>query len=112
MSQVENASSPHYAGDINATTCNAAHTCNAGSARDCVHCPAHNCTPCTYSCVDYSPHCAATTSYTSLALLDDEETLLLAYDRLANGFSGPPGSLGTSDSVFTMMVKITPIRQH
>ena len=103
---VQSVTSPHYSGDINATTCNAADTCNAGSTRSCANCP-HNCTPCVYSCVEYdSTHCSSTTSYTGLALLDDE-TLMLAYDRLANGFSGPPGRLGDADFVFAMTVKIT-----
>lgn len=103
---VQSVTSPHYSGDINSTTCNAADTCNAGSTRNCADCP-HNCTSCVYSCVQYdSTHCSSTTSYTGLALLDDE-TLMLAYDRLANGFSGPPGRLGDADFVFAMTVKIT-----
>ena len=102
---VQNVSSPHFSGEVDATTCNAAGTCNAGSARNCANC-VHSCTQCTYTCVKSSPHCSSTTAYTGLTLLD-EETLLLAYDRLANGWSGPPGKLGTSDSVFTMTVKIT-----
>ena len=54
-----------------------------------------------------SPHySSATTAYTGLTSLDDE-TLLLSYDRLANGWKGPPGQLGDSDKVFTMTVKIT-----
>eukprot|EP01052_Picozoa_sp_SAG31_P039845 SAG31_NODE_5616_length_2422_cov_20.727938_2_plen_127_part_00 len=48
----------------------------------------------------------ASTAYTGLASLDDT-TLLLSYDRLANGWAGPPGPLGDSDMVFAMTVKIT-----
>ena len=55
-----------------------------------------------------SPHySAATTAYTGLLSLDDE-TMLLSYDRLANGWAGPPGKLGDSDMVFSMTIKITP----
>ena len=42
----------------------------------------------------------------------DESTLLLAYDRLAHGWLGPPGQgeppgpLGDKDRVFTMQVKV------
>lgn len=55
-----------------------------------------------------SPHySSATTAYTGLISLDDD-TLLLSYDRLANGWLGPPGKMGDSDKVFTMVVKITP----
>ena len=55
-----------------------------------------------------SPHYpgSATTAYTGLLALDDE-TLLVSYDRLANGWAGPPGSMGGSDGVFSMTVKIT-----
>ena len=74
---VQNASSPVYSGDVNATTCNAAGTCNAGSQRTCSYCT-HNCTPCAYSCVQSAPiHCSATTSYTGLVQLEDD-TILLA----------------------------------
>jgi hypothetical protein len=53
-----------------------------------------------------SPHYnSATTAYTGLTSLDDE-TLLISYDRLANGWEGPPGKLGGCDKVFTMAVKI------
>ena len=48
----------------------------------------------------------ASTAYTGLSSLDDD-TLLLSYDRLANGWAGPPGPLGDSDMVFTMTVKIS-----
>ena len=103
---VQSASSPHYSGDVDATTCNATDTCNVTSTRSCAPCP-HNCTPCVYRCVDSSPHCATTTSYTGLVQLD-KDTLLLAYDRLANGWSAAPGKLGPSDCVSTtcMTVKI------
>lgn len=102
---VQNASSPFYSAEVESSTCNAEDSCNAGSSRTCAHC-SHNCTTCAYSCVASSPHCSSTTSYTGLASLDDE-TLLLAYDRLANGFSGPPGNLGAADFVFTMTINIT-----
>ena len=54
-----------------------------------------------------SPHYpgGATTAYTGLLSLD-ETTLLLTYDRLANGWGGPPGKMGRSDMVFSMTVKI------
>ena len=48
----------------------------------------------------------ATTAYTGLTLLDEDDTLLLSYDRLANGWLGPPGPLGDADMVFSMIVKI------
>ena len=56
-----------------------------------------------------SPHyrTSATTAYTGLLSLDDE-TLLISYDRLANGWARPPGRMGGSDGVFSMTVKITP----
>lgn len=50
---------------------------------------------------------AASTAYTSMLALDDE-TLLLTYDRLANGWAGPPGPLGDSDFVFAMRVVVKP----
>jgi hypothetical protein len=50
---------------------------------------------------------ASSTAYTGLLALDDE-TLLLSYDRLASGWSGPPGRLGDSDRVFAMRVTIKP----
>ena len=48
----------------------------------------------------------ATTAYTGLGQLNDT-TLLLSYDRLANGWDGPPGPMGEVDAVFSMTVKIT-----
>ncbi len=51
---------------------------------------------------------SSSTSYTGLIALDDE-TLLLSYDRLASGWSGPPGRLGDADRVFAMRVTIKPI---
>jgi hypothetical protein len=50
---------------------------------------------------------ASSTAYTGLLALDNQ-TLLLSYDRLANGWHGPPGSLGDSDYVFSMRVTIKP----
>ena len=47
----------------------------------------------------HSMDSASSTAYTGLLALDNE-TLLLSYDRLANGWAGPPGRLGDSDYVF------------
>jgi hypothetical protein len=49
---------------------------------------------------------SSSTAYTSLLALEDE-TLLMHYDRLANGWAGPPGRLGDSDYVFSMRVKVS-----
>ena len=42
----------------------------------------------------------------ALLLEDSNETVLLSYDRLAQGWAGPPGRLGDSDYVFSMRVTI------
>jgi len=55
----------------------------------------------------HSMDSASSTAYTGLLALDNE-TLLLSYDRLANGWAGPPGRLGDSDYVFSMRVTIKP----
>ena len=47
-------------------------------------------------------------NYTGLLALDDE-TLLLSDDRLASGWTGPPGRVEDSDRVFAMRVKIAPV---
>ena len=49
---------------------------------------------------------SSSTAYTSLLALEDE-TFLMHYDRLANGWAGPPGRLGDSDYVFSMRVKVS-----
>ena len=50
-----------------------------------------------------------TSSYTGLALLQQSAgaaTVLVSYDRLANGWSGPPGPWGPCDTLFTMRVHL------
>lgn len=44
---------------------------------------------------------------THLTCRDGSCDLLIAYDRLANGNSGPPGPYGTFDAVFSMRVTVT-----
>jgi len=46
----------------------------------------------------------ASTSYTSMVRLADD-TVLLAYDRLANGWAGAPGPLGEHDAVFAVRIR-------
>ena len=56
-----------------------------------------------------------TTAYTGLAELPttDEQRqrgqsrLLVVYDRLANGWSLPPGPWGDSDAIFSMVVTLS-----
>ena len=56
-----------------------------------------------------------TKAYLGMVLLDETEPscrggscdLLIAYDRLANGNSGPPGPWGQVDAVFSMRVTVT-----
>jgi hypothetical protein len=47
-----------------------------------------------------------TTSYTGMTALGPDE-VLLCYDRLANGWAGPPGPSGDADVVFTVRLKAT-----
>lgn len=46
------------------------------------------------------------TSYTGAAVAADG-TLVISYDRLANGWSGPPGVYGDVDMTFTMRVRLS-----
>jgi hypothetical protein len=46
-----------------------------------------------------------TSSYTGLAEASDG-ALVVSYDRLANGWKGPPGVWGECDTVFTMRVRL------
>ena len=56
-----------------------------------------------------------TKAYLGMVVLDETESachggscdLLIAYDRLANGNSGPPGPWGPVDAVFSMRVTVT-----
>ena len=48
-------------------------------------------------------HCVPeSTSYTSLVDLDGDGTLIVHYDRLANGWPGPPGQWGDRDRTFSL----------
>eukprot|EP00039_Didymoeca_costata_P023488 m.7309 g.7309 ORF g.7309 m.7309 type:complete len:427 (+) comp3686_c0_seq1:77-1357(+) len=47
-----------------------------------------------------------TSSYTGMVLLDDD-TIVISYDRLANGWSGPPGPWGSHDTIFTIRVHLS-----
>eukprot|EP00040_Diaphanoeca_grandis_P002453 m.21716 g.21716 ORF g.21716 m.21716 type:complete len:356 (-) comp13512_c0_seq1:401-1468(-) len=47
-----------------------------------------------------------TSSYTGVAISSDG-ALIISYDRLANGWSGPPGKWGNCDALFVMRVHIT-----
>jgi hypothetical protein len=65
------------------------------------------------SCWMPSQHCARqTTSYTGIASNIAESadgrnvTILISYDRLANGWFGPPGMNGKVDQVFAMKVHV------
>eukprot|EP01052_Picozoa_sp_SAG31_P020008 SAG31_NODE_1484_length_8160_cov_5.766778_6_plen_441_part_00 len=58
---------------------------------------------------------AQTKAYMGMVVLDETEAacrgsscdLLIAYDRLANGNSGPPGPWGQVDAVFAMRITVT-----
>lgn len=51
---------------------------------------------------------AQSTSYTGMRVVGPDE-VLLCYDRLANGWIGPPGPWGEADVVFCVRVKATPL---
>lgn len=57
-----------------------------------------------YTCSTATP--PATSSYTGVAFAADG-SLVVSYDRLANGWAGPPGKWGEFDALFTMRVKLT-----
>eukprot|EP00041_Stephanoeca_diplocostata_P023748 m.589619 g.589619 ORF g.589619 m.589619 type:complete len:462 (+) comp22372_c0_seq3:80-1465(+) len=46
-----------------------------------------------------------TSSYTGLTVAEDG-AVVLSYDRLANGWSGPPGKWGACDSLFSMRMHV------
>ena len=46
-----------------------------------------------------------TSSYTGLVEADDG-ALVVSYDRIANGWHGPPGIWGDADTLFTMRVAL------
>ena len=46
-----------------------------------------------------------TSSYTGLVEADDG-ALVVSYDRIANGWHGPPGVWGDADTLFTMRVSL------
>ena len=50
-----------------------------------------------------------TSSYTGLAFAADG-SLVISYDRLANGWKGPPGKWGEFDALFTMRAKVTLVK--
>eukprot|EP01052_Picozoa_sp_SAG31_P021603 SAG31_NODE_1679_length_7544_cov_3.239758_1_plen_55_part_10 len=45
-------------------------------------------------------------SSNSGSALDGSVMVVISYDRLANGWSPPPGKWGASDTVFSMRVRI------
>ena len=47
------------------------------------------------------PNSCQTTSYTSLVDLGSGDFVII-YDRLANGWAGPPGIFGVADRIFAM----------
>lgn len=65
------------------------------------------------SCWNPALACAVeTTSYTGLALLRGDTrnaSLLLTYDRLADGWDGPPGPYGKADRVFAMRIHVAAV---
>ena len=64
----------------------------------CATCWTHQCT-------------VETTSYTGMAIVDSSPdqrntTVLISYDRLANGWAGPPGPNGKADVVFSVRLHL------
>ena len=52
----------------------------------------------------YGPSGPETTSYNGMAEIEPN-VVLLAYDRLANGWNGPPGPYGEVDTVFALRIE-------
>ena len=57
-----------------------------------------------YTCPRADP--PATSSYTGIAFAGDG-ALVISYDRLSNGWAGPPGVWGSFDALFTMRVQLS-----
>jgi|EP01046_Picozoa_sp_COSAG06_P016752 hypothetical protein len=54
----------------------------------------------------YNPDCAQSTMYTSISAVGSS-TVVLVYDRIGNGWWGPPGPFGSDDHVFAMRLQVS-----